>query len=214
MANIWKWLAIMALVLMVAIGAGLGASLAHTSGQLSATSSNLTTTNANLTSTELDLTSTQNELKDAQNTLASTQSQLKIATDNLTATKRTLDSTQQELTSTNSQLTDTQNELIKVQDELNSTSKQLTDIQKVYPPKYFDTYGELRSWVDQALPKLDKSLSNWNQAKQLQNLALSDGYILSLAIQQSGTFILFAIAGPDTYWVYLDGTVEDTGHMN
>lgn len=217
MAKIWKWLAIFALVLMVIVGSCLGYYFARTSADLGDTRADLAKANEELSSTQEELTSTQNDLQDTQNTLASTQSELKTTSDNLTTTENYLDKTQIQLETAQSQLTTAQSALTTTQNNLDSVSQQLTDlqtdIQKVYPPKYFDSYTALRNWVDNTLPKLDRGASAWNQAKQLQQLALSDGYIWSLGLATDRTFVATVIAGDRVYWVSTNGIIIDTGFM-
>jgi myosin heavy subunit len=204
MANIWKWLAIVALILLVAVGAGLGAAFAHKSSEFSATSANLTITKANLASTELDLASTQNDLKDTQNALASTQSQLKTTSDNLTATKNQLDTTQSQLTTTQSQLTTAQSQLTTTQNDLNSKSQQLTDIQKVYPLKPFPDLNTLKTWLS-TQPIIPFTFQN---TSSLQDAAAKDGWIISAGIDWSATLQMYAtsntaiLANGDVYMFF------------
>ena len=207
----WKWLAIVVLILLLFVGSGLGYYLARTSGELADTKATLATTQINLTSTQeklastqANLTSTQNDLKNAQSTLVSTQSQLKITQDTLTTTSNNLTATQDKLITTQTQLSTTQT-------NFEDAKKQITDIQKVYPPKYFDSYNTFRNWFDNALTKVDRTLTFWNQAKQIQKLALSDGYIWSLAVNLDKTFNITVIVGDSIYWVYLNGNIIDTG---
>jgi len=206
MGKMWKWLAIAALVALVAVGAGLGVSLAKTSGYLADTRVNLATTQANLTSaqatlasTQANLTSTQNDLKNTQSTLASTQSQLKTTQDTLTTTSNNLKATQDKLTATQNQLTSTQGQLA-------ATSQQLADIQKVYPLKNFPDLNALKAW----LAKQTIVTFSFQNTFALQEAAAKDGWLISAGIwwnaaageHYSGNTAI--LANGDCYMFYCD----------
>ena len=192
MAMSWKALAIGSLILAVLLAGVLGTFLGLKMSDLS--------------STQTTLALTQNKLDTTQNTLESTQSQLKSTQDTLTSTTADLTATKDTLSSTQTQLTTTKN-------TLTTTSQQLADIQKVYPLKYFSSYSALRTWLDVSLHKLDRSLAKWYQAKKLSELAAADGYYWSLGVDSNGFFITTVIAGDSIYWVYIDGTIENSGYL-
>jgi ABC-type transporter Mla subunit MlaD len=184
MANIWKWFAIAAVILLVVVGSGLGYFFARSSADLGDTRADLAKANEDLSSTQGELTSTQNDLQVTQNTLVSTQNQLTTTSDNLTATQHLLSTTQSQLTSTQSQLTSTQSQLSATQDDLDSISEQLTDIQKVYPLKHFPDLSTLRTW----LATQPLSPFSFQNTSSLQEAAMNDGWIISAGITWSPSF--------------------------
>jgi multidrug efflux pump subunit AcrA (membrane-fusion protein) len=213
MANSWKWLAIIALVALVAVGGGLGVSLGLTSADLSntrttlaTTQANLATTQANLVSTQNTLTSTQSELSDTKTQLTSTKSQLASTQSQLTSTKSQLASTESELETTQATLTSTENELTSTKSQLTSTQTQLAALQAVYPLKNFPDLNSLREWL------ATQTITTFTFANTLalQEAAADDGWLISASIswdsgqqrwEASNTAIL---SNGDVYMFYCD----------
>jgi len=51
-------------------------------------------------------------------------------------------------------------------------------------------------------------------SKQYQQLALQDGYIWSVGLDTDGYFNMTVAAAGKLYWVYLDGSIIDSGYYS
>jgi hypothetical protein len=156
-------------------------------------------TRHNLQSVQLQLAASQSEVKQLQTKNNSLQSDLATAQSNLA-------------------------DFDSVKSTLDITKSALTEIEKVYPPRYFNDRNELEGWLGKTIPKIDKSQSIWNQQLQLQKLALADGYIWSVDFNYvltthppigsdlGYTSISCVVAGDSVYWVWTDGNIEWVGY--
>lgn len=117
-----------------------------------------------------------------------------------------LSDTKAELNSTMAELTDTEAELTETKTELTSTKAELTEIEEVCPPRDFQDRSELVSWRE-AIGVVGQGLSWVDRCLKLQEIGLSDGYILSMDVDVLDGDIyvsLTAIAGENFYIVYPD----------
>lgn len=158
------------------------------------------------------LMNTRNNLQNLQLQFAASQSEAKQL-------QTKYNSLQSDLATAQSNLVDFES----VKSTLDVTKNALTEIQKVYPPRYFSSRNELEEWLGRTIPKIDKSQSIWNQHLQLQKLALADGYIWSVDFNYvltmhppvgsdlGYTSISCVVAGDSVYWVWADGHIQWVG---
>ena len=115
--------------------------------------------------------------------------------------------TKAELTSTQTELANTEAELADTEAELTSVEAELAEIEEVYPLRNFDDRSELVSWREDT-GIVGEGLSYVDACLKLQEIGLSDGYILSIDIDvgdYGDTYVsLTIIAGENFYIVYPD----------
>ncbi len=118
-----------------------------------------------------------------------------------------LSDTNAELDSTMAELTDTEAELTETKTELTSTKAELTEIEELCPPRDFQDRSELVSWRE-ATGIVGQGLSWVDRCLKLQEIGLSDGYILSIDVDVDDYGDIYvsltAIAGENFYIVYPD----------
>ena len=118
-----------------------------------------------------------------------------------------LSDTKAELADTKAELTSTETELADTEAELTSTKAELTEIEEVCPPRVFQDRPELVSWRE-ATGIVGQGLSWVDRCLKLQEIGLSDGYILSMDVdvdEYGDSYVsLTAIAGENFYIVYPD----------
>jgi uncharacterized coiled-coil protein SlyX len=182
----WLTLFIVALVLLVAVGAILGFSYANASGKLKTTKDTLATTKQKVTSLQDDKTSLEGNLADVNSTLASTQQTLSSTQGTLTSTQGELTSTKTQLTSTQSQLSTSQSSLATAQNQISGLNTQLASSQSTITTlqnqiaasklKYFANLAALTTWVNSQ--PIFNTAYIYDDSVSLQNLALKQGYLL------------------------------------
>ncbi len=98
--------------------------------------------------------------------------------------------------------------------EENTTLKaELAQIERVYPPRHFNSTSELQNWlrnndVSEHSPTRPSGVHAWYlNALEIQEDAARDGYIVSASIspsEQEGLYVVFcsAIAGGSLWWWY------------
>ena len=119
-------------------------------------------------------------------------------------------STETELAETKAELASTEAELASTEAELVSTEAELTEIEEHCPPRNFEDKFELSSWREEA-GIVGEGLSWVDACLMLQEIGLSDGYILSIDVDV-GTYgdsyvSLTVIAGENFYQAYPDELV-------
>ena len=89
-------------------------------------------------------------------------------------------------------------ELTEIKESHESIYQELSDIQAVYPPKHFSTAEELKSWVRSNAvsdtpvhQNLLLTYDAYARALEIQEAALKDGYIVSVAVYSHSTGQLF-----------------------
>lgn len=111
------------------------------------------------------------------------------------------------LSDTNAELDSTMAELTDTEAELTSTNAELAEIEEVCPPRDFQDRSELVSWREQT-GIVGEGLSWVDRCLRLQEIGLSDGYILSIDVDvdvYDDIYVsLTAIAGENFYTVYPD----------
>jgi hypothetical protein len=182
----WLTLFIVALVLLVAVGAILGFSYASAAGKLKTTKDTLATTQQQVTSLQDDKTSLEGNLADVNSTLASTQQTLSSTQGTLTSTQGELTSTKTQLSSTQSQLSTSQSSLAAAQNQVSGLNTQLASSQSTITTlqnqiaasklKYFANLAALNTWLNSQ--PLFTSVNMNDNCVNLQNLALRQGYLL------------------------------------
>jgi len=118
-----------------------------------------------------------------------------------------LSDTQAELIGTNAELTNAEADLAGTEAELTEAEAELSEIKEVYPPRNFEDKFELTSWRDDT-GIVGEGLAFVDACLKLQEIGLSDGYILSIDIDMGdygATYVsLTAVAGENFYMVYPD----------
>ena len=118
-----------------------------------------------------------------------------------------LSDTKTEMADTEAELASTEAELASTEAELTSVRAELTEIEEVYPPRNFDDRSELVSWRE-ATGIVGEELSYVDACLRLQEIGLSDGYIISMDVDVGDYgemyISLTAIAGENFYMVYPD----------
>ena len=187
----WLTLFIVALVLLVAVGAILGFSYANASGKLKTTKDTLATTQQQVATLQDDKTSLEGNLEEVNSTLASTQQTLSSTQGTLTSTQGELTSTKTQLSSTQSQLSTSQSSLAIAQNQVSGLNTQLASSQSTITTlqnqiaasklKYFSNQAALTSWLSSQ--PLFNTGHYYADSISLQNLALKQGYILFAYIE-------------------------------
>jgi len=77
-----------------------------------------------------------------------------------------------------------QSNVSSLQTEYEAVSEELASIKEVYPPRHFESEDELRDWRESVGLLGGDSLPD--AYLKLQEMALSDGYIVSVRLYQSG----------------------------
>ena len=182
----WLTLFIVALVLLVAVGAILGFSYANASSKLNTTKDTLATTQQQVTSLQDDKTSLEGNLASVNSTLASTQQTLSSTQGTLTSTQGELTSTKTQLSSTQSQLSTSQSSLATAQNQVSGLNTQLASSQSTITTlqnqiaasklKYFANLTALITWANSQ--PLFNTTYLYDDSVNLQNLALKQGYLL------------------------------------
>lgn len=170
-------------------------------------------------------------LREAKSQIATLENKVSSLQANISSLISSNDSLKTQLDFTKTRLDSTNSELDSTKTQLESTKSELSSIKQVYPPRHFNSYNELRAWLGSSLPELDRNLTVWKQALQLQTLALKKGVIISvspvsanstiivvlanggvssIAISgaSSNSFIITALAGDKVYNIGLDGTTS------
>jgi len=91
-------------------------------------------------------------------------------------------------------------ELSEIKESYESVQQEFTNLEKVYPPKYFSTREELKSWVQSnAVPEtpihsnLFGSYQGYLRCLEIQKAALRDGFIIDVYRGTSGKAFLMAL---------------------
>jgi len=193
----WRIIGIVAIVLLVAAGAGfvyLVPRYQDTLADLSSVKGTLSTTQADLAIVSGQLSQTQGQLSSVQQTLSSTQGQLS--------------STQASLSSVQGQLSGARSELSDTQVELSSTLAELESIQGKFPLERFSTNLALESWLSlQPNPPSSSDAVLWlRHALDLQQAAADDGFLISADYYgpfEDDTYVVWCsavIANGSYYW--------------
>ena len=117
------------------------------------------------------------------------------------------------LSDTEAELADTGTELADIEAELADTGAELAQIKEVYPPRHFDSYNELKEWVNEHTP-FEYKVSNLAERNlELQQRALADGYVWGVGlIRLEGTPYHFsvgvAVVDDSFYYIGPDGTIN------
>jgi outer membrane murein-binding lipoprotein Lpp len=118
---------------------------------------------------------------------------------------------QAELQTAQSDLASLQADYDALNTDYQAASAELAQIQEVYPPKHFATYDELEEWVEEH-HSLAQGTGVHEQHLDLQQMALADGYIWSVAHCYFGgdDFGVHGVALTEDsiYWVWLSGNIE------
>ena len=156
-----------------------------------------------------NLQSVQGELDAANSKVQSVQSELESASNELETAKSEVESTQSELTIKESELQSVQSELDAAESELKDVNDEMAEIKKLYPPRHFDSYSELRDWlllndVSERQP-IEDAETWYEKALDIQETALENGYIVSAWIEyyeEPDTFTVActAVVDGDIWW--------------
>jgi len=106
------------------------------------------------------------------------------------------------------QLTDAQSDINSLQSDYDAAQEELASIKEVYPPRNFNSEAELREWRTSV--GLLKEYSVPEGYIKLQEMALSDGYIVSVRLfQEGGTWYFsgLAVAG-NSFYAFLPTSLE------
>jgi chromosome segregation ATPase len=93
----------------------------------------------------------------------------------------------------------------KLSADYETIEAELAEIKEAYPPRHFDSRMELVDWRNE-IGTVDSNLAYIDACRKLQEIALADGYIISININWENQWVasLTAIAGDSIYQMWPD----------
>jgi len=112
-----------------------------------------------------------------------------LATSGCFVSQSSYDKLQADCDELQQEITALQNENGSLTAEVESLTSEIVELNSKYPPRHFNSYDELREWVDSHCPvRYDDYTIGFNQHLELQQAALADGYIWSVSIIPSEVY--------------------------
>jgi len=106
-----------------------------------------------------------------------------LATSGCFVSQSSYDKLQADCDELQQEITALQNENGSLTTEVESLTSEIVELNSKYPPRHFNSYDELREWVDSHCPvRYDDYTMGFSQYLELQQAALADGYIWSVSI--------------------------------